>query len=99
LPGGEKFLLDFRKGTNLVVRIKEYGDVNHLTQGMKKVKIRRRRGRGRSGLALNDWFNSPFRGADRLEPFFGIPGTVGGDGDECREHGCRIERISSLHDL
>jgi len=69
------------KGTNLVVRDKGVrGWVINLTQGMKKVKIDGEVVEAEAGLALQRLVQfSIQKGLTGLEPFFGIPGTVGGD--------------------
>ncbi len=68
------------KGTNLVVRDKGVrGWVINLTQGMKKIKIDGEMVEAEAGLSLQrlvQW--SIQKGLTGLEPFFGIPGTVGG---------------------
>ncbi len=68
------------KGTNLVVRDKGVrGWVINLTQGMKKVKIDGEVVEAEAGLALQRLVQfSIQKGLAGLEPFFGIPGTVGG---------------------
>jgi UDP-N-acetylmuramate dehydrogenase len=68
------------KGTNLVVRDKGVrGWVINLTQGMKKVKIDGEVVEAEAGLSLQRLIKfSIQKGLTGLEPFFGIPGTVGG---------------------
>jgi len=68
------------KGTNLVVRDKGVrGWVINLTQGMKKIKIDGERIEAEAGLSLQQLVQfSIQKGLTGLEPFYGIPGTVGG---------------------
>jgi UDP-N-acetylmuramate dehydrogenase len=67
-------------GTNLVVRDKGVrGWVISLTQGMKKIELERDVVEAEAGLPLQrlvQWAIQ--KGLTGLEPFFGIPGTVGG---------------------
>lgn len=68
------------KGTNLVVRDKGVrGWVISLTQGMKKIESEGDVVEAEAGLPLQrlvQWTTQ--KGLTGLEPFFGIPGTVGG---------------------
>jgi UDP-N-acetylmuramate dehydrogenase len=68
------------KGTNLVVRDKGVrGWVINLTQGMKKIKIGGEMIEAEAGLSLQQLVQfSIQKGLTGLEPFYGIPGTVGG---------------------
>ena len=68
------------KGTNLVVRDKGVrGWVINLTQGMKKIKIDGEVVEAEAGLSLQQLVQfSIQKGLTGLEPFYGIPGTVGG---------------------
>jgi UDP-N-acetylmuramate dehydrogenase len=68
------------KGTNLVVRDKGVrGWVINLTQGMKKIKIDGKMIEAEAGLSLQQLVQfSIQKGLTGLEPFYGIPGTVGG---------------------
>jgi len=68
------------KGTNLVVRDKGVrGWVINLTQGMKKIKIDGKMVEAEAGLSLQQLVQfSIQKGLTGLEPFYGIPGTVGG---------------------
>ena len=68
------------KGTNLVVRDKGVrGWVISLTQGMKKIKIDGEVIEAEAGLSLQRLVQfSIQKGFTGLEPFYGIPGTVGG---------------------
>jgi UDP-N-acetylmuramate dehydrogenase len=68
------------KGTNLVVRDKGIrGWVISLTQGMKKVHMEREVIEAEAGLPLRRLVQiSIQKELVGLEPFFGIPGTVGG---------------------
>jgi UDP-N-acetylmuramate dehydrogenase len=68
------------KGTNLVVRDKGVrGWVINLTQGMKKIKIDGKVVVAETGLSLQQLVQfSIQKGLTGLEPFYGIPGTVGG---------------------
>jgi UDP-N-acetylmuramate dehydrogenase len=68
------------KGTNLVVRDKGVrGWVISLTQGMKKVRMDGDVVEAEAGLPLQRLVQfSIEKGFTGLEPFFGIPGTVGG---------------------
>jgi UDP-N-acetylmuramate dehydrogenase len=73
-------LLILGKGTNLVVRDKGVrGWVINLTQGMEKIKIDGEVVEAEAGLSLQRLVQSSIqKGLTGLEPFFGIPGTVGG---------------------
>jgi UDP-N-acetylmuramate dehydrogenase len=73
-------LLILGRGTNLVVRDKGVrGWVINLTQGMKKIKIDGEVVEAEAGLSLQRLVQfSIQKGLTGLEPFFGIPGTVGG---------------------
>lgn len=73
-------LLILGKGTNLVVRDKGVrGWVVSLTQGMKKVQMEGNVVEAEAGLSLQRLVQfSIQKGLMGLEPFFGIPGTVGG---------------------
>lgn len=68
------------KGTNLVVKdrgVRGWGI--SLTQGMRKVQLDGERVEVEAGLALQRLVQfSIQKGLTGLEPFFGIPGTVGG---------------------
>ncbi len=68
------------KGTNLVVRDKGVrGWVINLTQGMKKIGIDGEIVEAEAGLSLQRLVQfSIQKGLTGLEPFSGIPGTVGG---------------------
>lgn len=68
------------KGTNLVVKDKGVrGWVVSLTQGMKKVQMNGDAVEAEAGLSLQRLIQfSIEKGLTGLEPFFGIPGTVGG---------------------
>jgi UDP-N-acetylmuramate dehydrogenase len=68
------------KGTNLVVRDKGVrGWVINLTQGMKKIEIDGEIVEAEAGLSLQRLVHfSIQKGFTGLEPFSGIPGTVGG---------------------
>jgi len=73
-------LLILGKGTNLVVRDKGVrGWVINLTQGMKKIKIDGEVIEAEAGLSLQRLVQCSIqKGLTGFEPFFGIPGTVGG---------------------
>src|SRR4030042_2028120 len=73
-------LLVLGKGTNLVVRDKGVrGWVVNLTQGMKKIRMDGEIVEAEAGLPLQRLVQfSIQKGLTGLEPFFGIPGTVGG---------------------
>lgn len=68
------------KGTNLVVRDKGIqGWVISLTQGMKKIRMEGEVLEAEAGLSLQRLvLFSIQKELEGLEPFFGIPGTVGG---------------------
>ena len=68
------------KGTNLIVRDKGVrGWIINLTQGMRKIKIAGAVVEAEAGLPLQRLVQfSIQKGLTGLEPFFGIPGTVGG---------------------
>jgi UDP-N-acetylmuramate dehydrogenase len=68
------------KGTNLVVRDKGVrGWVISLNQGLKKVRMDGEEIEAEAGLPLQRLVQfSIQRGLTGMEPFFGIPGTVGG---------------------
>jgi UDP-N-acetylmuramate dehydrogenase len=68
------------KGTNLVVRDKGVrGWVISLTQGMKKIQLSGEVVEAEAGLPLQRLVQFTIqKGLTGLEPFFGIPGTVGG---------------------
>ncbi|OGP76469.1 MAG: UDP-N-acetylenolpyruvoylglucosamine reductase [Deltaproteobacteria bacterium RBG_16_49_23] len=68
------------KGTNLIVRDRGiHGWVVSLTQGMKKVKMDGEVLEAEAGCPLQQLVQfSVQKGLAGLEPFFGIPGTVGG---------------------
>jgi len=68
------------KGTNLIVRDKGIrGWVISLTQGMKKIRAEGEVLEAEAGLSLQRMVQfSIQKGLTGLEPFFGIPGTVGG---------------------
>jgi len=68
------------KGTNLVVREKGVrGWVVSLTQGLKKIQIDGESVEAEAGLPLQRLVQVTIqKGLTGLEPFFGIPGTVGG---------------------
>lgn len=68
------------KGTNLVVRDKGVrGWVISLTQGMKKIQLNGEVVEAEAGLPLQRLVQFAIqKGLTGLEPFFGIPGTVGG---------------------
>lgn len=73
-------ILILGKGTNLVVRDKGIrGWVVSLTQGMKKVQLEGDVVEAEAGLSLQRLVQfSVQKSLSGLEPFFGIPGTVGG---------------------
>jgi UDP-N-acetylmuramate dehydrogenase len=73
-------ILILGKGTNLVVRDKGIrGWVISLTQGMKKVQLEGDVMEAEAGLSLQRLVQfSIQKNLTGLEPFFGIPGTVGG---------------------
>jgi UDP-N-acetylmuramate dehydrogenase len=73
-------LLILGRGTNLVVRDKGVrGWVISLTQGMKKIQMDGGVVEAEAGLSLQRLVQfSIQKGLTGLEPFFGIPGTVGG---------------------
>jgi UDP-N-acetylmuramate dehydrogenase len=73
-------ILVMGKGTNLIVRDKGVrGWVISLTQGMKKFQMKGERVEAEAGLPLLRLVQfSIEKGLSGLEPFFGIPGTVGG---------------------
>jgi UDP-N-acetylmuramate dehydrogenase len=73
-------ILILGKGTNLVVRDKGIrGWVISLTQGMKKVQLEGDVIQAEAGLSLQRLVQfSIQKNLTGLEPFFGIPGTVGG---------------------
>jgi UDP-N-acetylmuramate dehydrogenase len=73
-------LLVLGKGTNLVVRDKGVrGWVVNLTQGMKKIRMDGEVVEAEAGLPLQRLVQfSIQKGLTGLEPFSGIPGTVGG---------------------
>ena len=68
------------KGTNLIVRDKGIrGWVISLTRGMKRVQAEGETVEAEAGLPLQRLVQfSMKKGLTGLEPFFGIPGTVGG---------------------
>ena len=68
------------KGTNLVVRDKGIrGWVINLTQGMKRIQMDGEVVEAEAGSSLQRLVQfSVQKGLTGLEPFFGIPGTVGG---------------------
>jgi len=68
------------KGTNLVVRDKGVrGWIINLTQGMKKIEMEGEVIDAEAGSSLQRLVQfSVQKGLTGLEPFFGIPGTVGG---------------------
>jgi UDP-N-acetylmuramate dehydrogenase len=68
------------KGTNLIVRDKGVrGWVINLTQGMRKIEMAGEVVEAEAGLPLQRLVQfSVQKGLTGLEPFFGIPGTVGG---------------------
>jgi UDP-N-acetylmuramate dehydrogenase len=73
-------ILVMGKGTNLIVKDKGVrGWVVSLTQGMKKFQMKGERVEAEAGLPLLRLVQfSIEKGLSGLEPFFGIPGTVGG---------------------
>jgi UDP-N-acetylmuramate dehydrogenase len=73
-------LLILGKGTNLIVRDKGVrGWVISLAQGLKKVVVDGQVVEAEAGLLLQRLVQFSIRkGLTGLEPFFGIPGTVGG---------------------
>lgn len=73
-------LLILGKGTNLIVRDKGvHGWVISLAQGMKKIVVDGEMVEAEAGLLLQRLVQVSIRkGLTGLEPFFGIPGTVGG---------------------
>jgi UDP-N-acetylmuramate dehydrogenase len=68
------------KGTNLIVKDKGVrGWLVSLTQGMKKFQMKGEKVEAEAGLPLQRLVQfSIDKGLSGLEPFFGIPGTVGG---------------------
>lgn len=68
------------KGTNLIVRDKGIrGWVISLTQGLKKMRIEGEKVEAEAGLPIQRLVQVTVqKGFTGLEPFFGIPGTVGG---------------------
>ncbi len=68
------------KGTNLVVRDKGVrGWIINLTQGMKKIEMNGEVVEAEAGSSLQRLVQFTVqKGLEGLEPFFGIPGTVGG---------------------
>jgi UDP-N-acetylmuramate dehydrogenase len=68
------------KGTNLIVRDKGIrGWVVSLAQGMRKIEMKDDVVEAEAGASLQRLVQfSVLRGFTGLEPFFGIPGTVGG---------------------
>jgi UDP-N-acetylmuramate dehydrogenase len=68
------------KGTNLVIRDKGVrGWVISLSQGLKKIQMDGEEIEAEAGLSLQRLVKfSIQKGVTGLEPFFGIPGTVGG---------------------
>ena len=68
------------KGTNLVIRDKGVrGWVISLSQGLKKIQMDEEEIEAEAGLSLQRLVKfSIQKGVTGLEPFFGIPGTVGG---------------------
>jgi UDP-N-acetylmuramate dehydrogenase len=68
------------RGTNLVVRDRGVrGWVISLTQGMKRIQMDGETVEAEAGLSLQRLVQFSIRkGLTGLEPFFGIPGTVGG---------------------
>jgi len=73
-------ILILGKGTNLVVRDKGIrGWVISLTQGMKKIQLDGDMAEAEAGLSIQRLVQfSIQKSLTGLEPFFGIPGTVGG---------------------
>jgi UDP-N-acetylmuramate dehydrogenase len=73
-------LLLLGKGTNLIVRDKGIrGWVISLTRGLKRMKTEGETVEAEAGLPLQRLVQSSLeKGWTGLEPFFGIPGTVGG---------------------
>jgi UDP-N-acetylmuramate dehydrogenase len=73
-------LLILGRGTNLVVRDRGVrGWVISLAQGMKKIQMDGEVVDAEAGLSLQRLVQfSVWKGLTGLEPFFGIPGTVGG---------------------
>jgi UDP-N-acetylmuramate dehydrogenase len=70
----------FGRGTNLIVKDKGIrGWVISLTQGMKKVQMEGEVVESEAGLSLQRLVQFTIqKGLTGFEPFFGIPGTVGG---------------------
>jgi UDP-N-acetylmuramate dehydrogenase len=68
------------RGTNLIVRDRGIrGWVISLTRGMKRVRMEGEVVEAEAGLSLQQLVQlAMLRGLTGLEPFFGIPGTVGG---------------------
>ncbi len=68
------------KGTNLIVRDKGIrGWVISLTQGLKKIRMEGEMVEAEAGLPIQRLVQFAVqKGLTGLEPFFGIPGTVGG---------------------
>ncbi|NWG02190.1 MAG: UDP-N-acetylmuramate dehydrogenase [Syntrophaceae bacterium] len=68
------------RGTNLIVRDKGVrGWVINLTQGMKKISLNGEIIEAEAGLPLQQMVQFSIRkGLTGLEPFVGIPGTIGG---------------------
>jgi UDP-N-acetylmuramate dehydrogenase len=73
-------ILVLGKGTNLIVKDNGVrGWVISLTQGIKRIRTDGERVDAEAGLPLQRLVQSTARkGLTGLEPFFGIPGTVGG---------------------
>jgi UDP-N-acetylmuramate dehydrogenase len=73
-------LLILGRGTNLIVRDKGVrGWIINLTQGMKKIQVNGEVVEAEAGLSLQRMVQfSIQKGLTGLEPFIGIPGTVGG---------------------
>ena len=73
-------ILILGKGTNLIVRDQGVrGWMISLTQGMQKIKMKGDVVEVEAGVSLQRLVQSSMqKGLTGLEPFFGIPGTVGG---------------------
>jgi UDP-N-acetylmuramate dehydrogenase len=73
-------ILILGRGTNLIVRDKGIrGWVISLTQGMKKIRMNGEVVEAEAGLSLQRLVQfTGQKGLTGMEPFFGIPGTVGG---------------------
>ncbi len=73
-------LMILGKGTNLIVRDRGFrGWMVSLTQGLRRIRLEKDVVEADSGLPLHRLVQFTIKkGLTGLEPFFGIPGTVGG---------------------